>query len=461
MHYSSITALAGDIAARRISPVEVTAQMLSRIEALDGGLQAYVTVTGDRAMDQARAAEAEIAKGKYRGPLHGVPLSYKDILYTDFATTTAGTRIHRDFTPDFTATCIARLEAAGAVTLGKVKTTEQAYATHHPDVTPPANPWGAGHWSGSSSSGSGVSVAAGLAFASLGSDTGGSIRFPAAVNGVTGLKPTWGRVSRYGAFELAASLDHIGPFARSAADAGLVLQAMAGADVNDPTALMAPVPDYAAEIGGSIAGLRIGIDRAYIEEGVDPANVAAVMQAAEVLQGLGAVLVDVTVTGWKQAARDWLPICAPETAAAHDATFPARRADYGENLAALIDMAESYTTRDGARAHQTRLEFSARLAALFHQVDLLLIPATIWRVPELARWADYAEGDNSEFIRFTGPYDMSGSPTITMPGGFDQDGLPLAVQLVAPHLCEGRLVRAGSAFQKATDWHLHQPEAAV
>ncbi|WP_349295377.1 amidase (plasmid) [Thioclava sp. 'Guangxiensis'] len=457
MHYQSITALAEDIKTRKISPVEVTEHMLSRIETLDPKLGAYVTVTAERAMDQARQAEAEIMAGKYRGPLHGVPMNYKDILYTDFAKTTGGTRIHKDFQPDFTATVIRRLEAAGSITLGKVKTTEQAYANHHPDVTPPLNPWSAGHWAGSSSSGTGVSVAAGMTFASLGSDTGGSIRFPSAVNGVTGLKPTWGRTSRYGAFELAASLDHIGPLARSAADAGIVLQAMAGADINDPTTLTAPVPDYAAEAGQSIAGLRIGIDRAYISEGVDPANVAAVEAAAEVLQSLGAVLVDVSVKHWKEAAISWLPLCAPETAAAHDDFYPRLKSDYGSTLAALIDMAESYSTRDVARAHQDRLIFSGHLEAMFRQVDLLLIPATIWRVPALANWADYAEGDNSEFIRFTGPYDMSGSPSITMPGGFDQDGLPLAVQLVAPHLGEGALVRAGSAFQKLTDWHQKIP----
>ncbi len=461
MHFQTIAALSRAIAARKVSPVEVTQHMLSRIGQLDAALGCYVTVTAERAMAQAKAAEAEIAAGKYRGPLHGVPLSYKDILFTDFAVTTGGTRIHRDFRPAYTATVISRLEAAGAVTLGKVKTTEQAYANHHPDVTPPLNPWSAGHWAGSSSSGSGVSVAAGLAFASLGSDTGGSIRFPSAVNGVTGLKPTWGRTSRHGAFELAASLDHIGPLARSAEDAGIVLQAMAGADANDPTALHAPVPDYAAEAGQSVAGLRIGIDRAYVSEGVDPATVAAIEEAAGVLQSLGAQLVEVKVEDWKKAAADWLPLCAPETAAAHDATFPARRSDYGDTLAALIDMADAYTTRDVVRAHQTRLAFAAKLAQLFGQVDLLLIPATIWRVPDLAHWADYAEGDNSEFIRFTGPYDLSGSPTITLPGGFDGAGLPLAVQLVAPHLAEGRLVRTGAAFQAATDWHLRRPPLAA
>lgn len=460
MHYTSITALSRDIAARRISPVEVTEHMLQRIETVDAKLQSYVTVTAERAMDQARQAEREIAAGRLRGPLHGVPLSIKDIIFSDFATTTAGTRLHKDFRPDYSATVLRRLEAAGAVTLGKVKTTEQAYATHHPDVAAPLNPWGHGHWSGSSSSGSGVSVAAGLAFASLGSDTGGSIRFPSAVNGVTGIKPTWGRVSRHGAFELAASLDHIGPLARSAQDAGIVLQTIAGVDHADPTTLTAPVPDLVQEAGRSIAGLRIGIDRGYIADGVDPANVRAIEDAMRVLQDLGAVLVEVKVEDWKEAAKDWLPLCAPETALAHAATWPSRKDDYGQTLSELIKMGHDYTAQDVARAHQTRLQFSTRLAAMFHQVDLLLIPATIWRVPDLAHWDDYAQGDNSEFIRFTGPYDMSGSPTITMPGGFDNDGLPLAVQLVGPILGEGLLVRAGSAFQSATDWHLRQPDFA-
>jgi amidase len=456
MHYQSISALARDIQSRRLSPVEITQHMLARIEAVDARLGSYVTVTAERAMDQARRAEREIGAGHWRGSLHGVPIAHKDIIYTDFAPTTAGTRIHRDFTPTFNATVVTRLEQAGAITLGKVKTTEGAYATHHPDVTPPLNPWNAGSWSGSSSSGSGVSVAAGLSFASLGSDTGGSIRFPSAVNGVTGLKPTWGRVSRHGVFELAASLDHIGPLTRTAEDAGIVLGAMAGPDANDPTALSAPIPDYASHAGLSVAGMRIGIDRDYATAGVDPAVALAWEQVAALLQSLGAELVEVKVPHWKAAAQAWLPLCAPETRLAHKAYYPARAADYGDTLAALIRMGESYTASEVAEAHQARLIFSAQLGGLFRRVDLLLIPATIWCVPDLARWSEYAEGDNSEFIRFAGPYDLSGSPTITFPAGFD-DGLPIAAQLVGPHLAEPELVRAASAVQRITDWHLTRP----
>lgn len=459
MHYSSIKALSRDIAARKLSPVEITEYMLSRISTVDARIMSYVTVTAERALEQAKTAEAEIMAGKYRGPMHGVPIAYKDIIYTDFAKTTAGTRIHKDFIPDFSATVVDRLEGAGAITLGKLKTTEQAYAAHHPDVKPPLNPWNDDRWSGSSSSGSGASVAAGLAFGALGSDTGGSIRFPSAANGITGLKPTWGRVSRYGVFELAASLDHIGPMTRFAEDAGLMLTAMAGADVNDPTAVQASVGDYGAEAGGSIAGMRIGLPRSYACDGVDPAIVKAWEEAAAVLESQGAVLVEIdTVPFWKEAATAWLALCSAETALAHKGFYPERKSDYGPNMIQFIDMAEGFTTLDMAAAHQARLNFSAALAKLFTAVDLMLIPATIWRTPSLSRWDDEAEGDNSEFIRFTGPFDMSGSPTITMPGGFDDDRMPVAVQLVGPQLSEGRLVRAGAAFQQVTDWHLRHPE---
>ncbi|KQV41341.1 amidase [Rhizobium sp. Root1204] len=457
MHYWSIAALSDALRNRALSPVEVTTHMLERIEARDAALKSYVTVTAERAIAQAKKAEAEIMGGNWKGPLHGVPIAYKDIIFTDFAVTTGGSRIHRDFRPGYSATVVKRLEAAGAITLGKVKTTEGAYATHHPDVEPPLNPWNAGHWSGSSSSGSGVSVAAGLAFAALGSDTGGSIRFPAAANGVTGLKPTWGRVSRYGVFELAASLDHIGPFTRSAQDAGLVLAAMAGADINDPTALSAQVPDYQADIGRPVAGLRIGVPRDYATVGIDPANAAAWEAAAKVLQSLGAILVEVEVKGWRASASSWMAICGPETALAHSTIFPERKNEYGDVLRGFIEMGLGVSAAELTAAHQTRLAFANEIAMLFDNVNLLLIPTTIWRVPSLDRWSELADGDNAEFIRFTGPFDITGSPTITIPAGFDDSGLPLTVQLVGPALSEGLLVRAGSAFQRATDWHERRP----
>src|SRR5581483_2824541 len=253
-----------------ISSVEVARQMLTRIEALEGALKSYVTVSADHAMARARAADQELARGQWRGPLHGVPLALKDLCFTTFAPTTGGMKIFENTPAPYDGAVVTRLLQAGAVILGKLKMTEAATSAYHPDVAPPLNPWSRAHWTGMSSSGSGVATAAGLCFGSLGSDTGGSIRFPSAACGLTGVKPTWGRVSRHGIFHLAESLDHLGPMARSAADAAAILGVIAGEDENDPTSLGAPVPNYLAEIDGPIRGLTIGVDRTYGAEGVQP-----------------------------------------------------------------------------------------------------------------------------------------------------------------------------------------------
>ncbi|MCH8195905.1 MAG: amidase, partial [Chloroflexi bacterium] len=241
--YLTIGELARLIESKAISPVEVTAQQLARIETLDGRLKSYATVMADRAMAAAKAAEGEIAQGRYRGPLHGTPVAVKDLCYTRGVRTMGGSRAFADHVPTFDATVVARLQTAGAILLGKLNLTEGAMAGYHPDFDIPVNPWRSDVSSGVSSSGSGVAVAAGLCFGALGSDTGGSIRFPSAACGVVGLKPTWGRVSRYGVLPLAESLDHVGPMARSVADVAIVLQAIAGLDPNDPTSLPDPAPN--------------------------------------------------------------------------------------------------------------------------------------------------------------------------------------------------------------------------
>jgi amidase len=261
LHYLELTELAELIRMRRISSVEVTRQQLDRIAALDDRLASYAVVTAERAMAEARAAEADIAASCYRGPLHGVPLAVKDLFWTSGVPTAAGMTIHKDFRPDVDATAVRRLREAGAVLLGKLQMTEGAYSDHHPQVTPPRNPWNADYWPGISSSGPGVAVAAGLCFGALASDTGGSIRWPSAANGLTGIKATWGRVSRHGVFDLAPSLDHIGPMARSVADAAALLTAVAGADPADPTALQEPAASLAATANRTIGGLKIGVDR--------------------------------------------------------------------------------------------------------------------------------------------------------------------------------------------------------
>src|ERR1700761_5810700 len=279
LHYLELVEIGRRIQKRELSSVSATQAQLDRIAKLDGQLKSYAYVMATSALEQAKAADQEIAAGKIRGPLHGVPIAVKDLCWTKDAPTAAGMKIYRDNRPKEDATVVIKLKEAGAIILGKLQLTEGAYADHHPEVDPPRNPWDARLWPGASSSGSGVATAAGLCYGSLGSDTGGSIRFPSAANGVTGLKPTWGRVSRYGVFELAATLDHIGPMARSAVDTAAMLGAIAGSDDNDPTASPEPVPNYLAGIDRGIRGLRIGVDTTFNQRGTDARMVRAVDEA--------------------------------------------------------------------------------------------------------------------------------------------------------------------------------------
>jgi amidase len=459
LHYLDLVDVARRLKVGALSPVALTEAMLKRIERLDGKLKSYATVTPELAIRQARDAEAEIGRGAYRGPLHGVPIAVKDLCWTRGIPTAAGMAIHKTFKPDHDATVVTRFREAGAVLLGKLQLTEGAFADHHPSVTPPVNPWNGDHWSGASSSGSGVATAAGLCFASLGSDTGGSIRFPSAANGVTGLKPTWGRVSRYGVFALAESLDHVGPMTRSAADAAAVLGVIAGADPNDPTARQEAVPNYLAGLGRGIRGLRIGVDRGFNTKGVDKDMVDLVEGAIAVLADLGAEIVEVSFPSPDRVVRDWLPLCAVETAVAHEATFPKQADQYGPGLHGVIELGRGLSGLDMTRILLEREAFRGRVAALFEGIDLLVIPAQYAASPTTATMATLGEDPKAleMLLRFTAPFDMTGSPTITLPGGFTAKGLPIAFQLVSRHMEEDLLLRAGHAFQLATDWHKRRP----
>jgi amidase len=458
-HYLGLVDVAERIKAGALSPVALTESMLQRIEKLDGGLKSYATVTADLARKQAREAEAEIKRGAWRGPLHGVPIAVKDLCYTRGIPTAAGMAIHKDFRPDHDATVVTRLADAGAVLLGKLQLTEGAFADHHPSIPPPVNPWHKDHWSGASSSGSGVATAAGLCFASLGSDTGGSIRFPSAANGVTGLKPTWGRVSRYGVFALAESLDHIGPMTRSAADAAAVLSVIAGADPNDPTAVPAPVPNYLAGLPRGIRGVRIAVDRAFNTTGVDKDMVKVVDDAIAVLTDLGADIREARFPSPDQIVKDWLPLCAVETAVAHEATFPKHADQYGPALRGIIESGRALSGLDLTKILIARAAFRGEVEAFFQDVDLLVIPAQYAASPTTATMATLGEDPKAleMLLRFTSPFDVTGSPTITLPGGFTAKRLPVAFQLVSRPLEEDLLLRAGHAFQLATDWHKRRP----
>lgn len=460
LHFKSLADISTMIRHGHVTSIDVTQAMFARIRAVDPQINSYAHLCEERAQAQARAADSEIASGITRGALHGVPIAVKDLCYTTYAPTRAGTTIYEGFMAPHNATVVDRLEMAGAVILGKLSMTEGAYTGHHATVPVPLNPWSAAHWVGSSSSGSGAATAAGLCFASLGSDTGGSIRYPCAATGLTGIKPTWGRVSRYGVFALAETLDHIGPMARSAEDCAAILQAIAGWDAHDPTSLDVPVPDYFAALHTGVRDMRIGIDRAYCFDGVDHEVAVALEAALETYDRLGARIVEVQMPPHADLVAQWIRMCAIETALAHVDTYPARTADYGADLAQLIDEGHATTGMQAAAGQQLRMAFTNALSSMMKTVDCMICPTMTKRTPRLSQMDDY--GSDPEVLlsimRYTAPFDFSGSPTITLPNGIDSDGMPLSMQLVGPRLGEAALIRAAAAYQGVTDWHRKQPD---
>jgi amidase len=458
LHYLQLTELSELLRTRAVSPVEVTRAQLDRIAALDGTLASYVTVIADQALADAERACREIGAGHHRGVLHGVPIAIKDLFWTKDAPAAAGMTIYRDFWPGQDATAVARLRDAGAVIMGKLQMTEGAYSDHHPSVTPPVNPWDAAYWTGISSSGPAVATAAGLCYAALASDTGGSIRWPCAATGLTGIKPTWGRVSRHGTFALAPSMDHVGPIARSATDAAAIMYVIAGADPADPTSLPDPAPDPGTG-GSGVAGLRIGVDPGWNGDAVHPDVQAAVSQAAETFRDLGARIVELTAPDISHAIADWAPLCAVEAAVAHQATYPARQDEYGPVLASVLEAGRAVTGLGYQEILLRRMTLRGQFAALFETVDLMLTPVQPFAPLTLAEIQTLGEKPDLilQLQRYTAPFDLTGSPTITLPGGFTGTGLPIGIQLVAPHLHEPRLCTAASAFQSTTAWHRRHP----
>jgi amidase len=457
VHYLGLMDVSAMLRRGELKPTALTEMILARIARHDGALKSYTTLLADRAMAKAREAENELNSGLWRGPLHGVPVAVKDLCYTDFAPTAAGMFIRKDFIPPDSCTVVERLERAGAVILGKLTMTEGAFATHHPNMPTPVNPWHEDVWTGASSSGSGAATAAGLCYGSLGSDTGGSIRFPSSACGLTGLKPTWGRVSRHGVCPLSETLDHIGPMARTAADCAAMLAVIAGADPRDPTALLAPVPDYVASLTGSVRGLRVGIARNYAFDGLSEDVLKTMNGAKDALVALGARLLPVEFPSIVDASTAWLHVCLAEAAIAHEATYPSRAAEYGPGLGAVLEAGGKITAAELGKAHILRDKFAGQVADAFQDIDVLLIPVMNAPTPGAAEWDEMARGDISHLLRYTAPFDLTGMPALTMNGGFDERGAPIGFQLVGKHLSEDLLLRVGHAFQSITDWHTRHP----
>jgi amidase len=458
LHYSSLSEICQKTKSGELRVVNVVEAMLQRIEDLEPALGAYVTVTADQAIQQAEALDARQREGAPLGVLHGAPIGLKDLLWTRGIPTSGGMYMHREWCPERDAAVVERLDQAGAVSLGKVKLTEGAYAEHHPEVTPPKNPWNVDHWTGVSSSGSGVAVAAGMAHGAIGTDTGGSIRFPSACCGLVGMKPTYGRVSRYGGFALADSLDHFGPMARSVEDVARMLQAIAGFDPNDPTSLKAEVPNYLAPSAQDLTDTVVGVDWSYCEGGVETSVRESTRIAVEHCRDMGAQIVEITLPERQELIERWMVTCSVECAFAHRSTYPSKASEYGPSLRRLLEYgSEKATALEYAGLERARERFRHELDSVLSSVDVVLSPCMPMCPPRVDSMGQDAGdgGDAAPMLTFTAPFDYSGHPTLTLPLDLNASGLPRSFQLIGPYLGERRLIEIGSVIEAAIGFDHH------
>ncbi|MDE2516186.1 MAG: amidase [Rhodospirillales bacterium] len=453
----SLTEAAALIAARRLSPVELTRAVLARIAALDPMLDAYLLLTEDQAMDAARQAEAEIAGGTYRGPMHGIPVALKDIYCTRGIRTTSHSRSCADFIPDFDATAVARLHQAGAVLLGKLATHEFAHGGPSFDLPwPPArNPWDRARFTGGSSSGSGAAVAAGLAMAALGSDTGGSIRNPASLCGIVGLKPSYGLVSRAGIYPNSFSYDHAGPLTWTVEDCAIVLQAIAGHDPDDPASAMRAVPDFRRHLHDGVKGLRIGILSHLHQRDVPaPASVqAALAEAIDVFRRLGAVIGEARIAPAQDYYDVKLIAAESELLAVHAPALRRNIEDFGEDFLGRSLGALLMSGADAIAASRRRRAMLAQAAAVFARFDVL-ITAAPGPAPLLESWRTL---DFWAKPSLTTPFNVLAGPALAQCIGFTADGLPLGMQIIGRPFDDATVLRAAQAYERATSWRSRRP----
>ncbi len=467
--WSSMAALARLIATKEVSPVEVVGAYLERIEARDGELRAFITVCGDAALDAARRAEADLAAGRAAGRLHGVPYAAKDLYATRGVATTGGSRILAGSVPAEDATVVSRLGQAGAILLGKLNMHEFAYGPEglNDHYGHARNPWDGGEArvAGGSSSGSGVAVAAALAPGALGSDTGGSIRIPAALCGITGLKPTYGRVSRAGVLPLAWSMDHAGPMTRTAADGALLLEAMAGYDPADPSTSVLPVPDYSAALSGEAKGLRIGLLRAAFLDACAPEVAAAVEQAVAVLRGLGAQVDEVELPHLAEIPAAASAIVGSEALAYHAEWLRTRPGEYQADVRERLRLGAFVSGAHYVRGQQLRALVRREIDGALTRRDLLLAPTTPFVAPRVGERQVSVGGHGvdvrTSLLRFTRPFNFSGHPACSAPCGFTAEGLPVGMQVIGRPFDEATVLRAVDAYQRATDWHTRRPPAVA
>ncbi|HEU4427585.1 MAG TPA: amidase [Myxococcota bacterium] len=458
----TITRAARALRAKELSAIELADAYLRRIEQLNPRVNAYVTVSAERAREDAKRADAELAAGKARGPLHGIPIAHKDLYGTAGIRTTAGSKIYASHVPAADCTVARKLREAGTVLLGKLNTHEYAYGvtTDNPHFGATHNPWKLDCIPGGSSGGSGAAIAAGLATAVTGTDTGGSIRIPASLCGVVGLKPTYGRVSKAGVFPLSYAFDHAGPLTRTVEDAALMLNAIAGYDAADPASVRAPVDDVTANLAAGVRGLRVGVPRGAFFERVDDEVAAAIERALAELARLGAQLREIEIAGVAEAVGGLFGFVRAEAQQIHAQTLRDRPGDIGADVRALLESPapDAAGLMAGLRARDA---LTAAMRSALESVDVLVTPTTPAAAVRIgqdsARIGESDEPVIAAMIRCTAPFNATHLPALSLPCGFTRAGLPIGLQIAGRPFDEATVLRAGHAYEQATDWHTRTP----
>jgi aspartyl-tRNA(Asn)/glutamyl-tRNA(Gln) amidotransferase subunit A len=446
------------IRTRQLSPVELVEDRLERIEKLDGQLNSFIRVLADEARSAAQAAESEIAAGGYKGPLHGIPLGLKDIYETKGIPTTGHSKVMQDYVPAADAFTVLKLKQAGAVVMGKLATHEFAFGGPSFDLPwPPArNPWDTTRFTGGSSSGTGAAVPAGLVLGGTGSDTGGSIRGPAAYCGLAGIKPTYGLCSRAGILPLAFSLDHAGPLAWTAEDCAIMLQAMAGHDPNDPASADRPIPDYRAALTGDVHGLRIGLIRHFYttDNVANDATRDAIDVAAKQFEQMGAFVREITLSPLAEWAAPGIMIMMSEAYAIHEANLRTRFTDFGEAFRDRMALAGLWTAADYVHATRRRREMVDELDRAMAGFDLVMTAAAPSEAPKIDEVPKFAIMERPSL---TMPFNVTGTPAMSVCCGFTEAGLPLSFQIVGRRFDDATVLRAADAYERATPWRNRRP----
>ena len=451
------------IATKRISPVEVIDAHLARIEETDERLNSFITVLGEKALTEAKSAEREIQSGNRIGPLHGIPIGLKDLYNTKGIPTTAGSKILHDFVPETDAAVTQRFKQAGAIIIGKLQMHEFALGATsvNPHDGPAHNPWDLERMTGGSSGGPGSAVAAGQCMAAMGSDTGGSIRIPASLCGIVGLKPNFGRVSRYGVYPLCWSLDTAGPMTRTVRDAAIVLDAIAGFDPRDPSSSNRPVEDFSTTLEKGVKGLRIGIPKEYFYDVIDPEVAEAMCRSAGVLTVLGARVEDVSIPVLEQSLAISNTLLLTEAAEVHIEHLRQRADDIGEDVRGRLELGALTPASDYIKAQRARSVFNRQLEAAMETYDVLLAPTSPVGSPKISE-SSVQIGDKSVpalalLSRLTRPFNLNGVPAISIPCGFTSSGMPIGMQLAGRSFDEATVLRVAYAYEQATDWHTRRP----